>query len=55
MEINDLTNENLNENSDSDNFLEFSQELNFDLDNQSTNVSINDVKEDQLNYNKTKI
>ena len=53
MEINDLTNENLNENSDSDNFLEFSQELNFDLDNQSTNVSINDNKEDQLNYNKT--
>ena len=27
MEINDLTNENLNENKDSDNFFEFSQNL----------------------------
>ena len=53
MEINDLTNENLNENKDSDNFFEFSQELNFDVDNQSSNVSMNDNKEDQLNYNKT--
>ena len=53
MEINDLTNENLNENKDSDNFFEFSQELNFDLDNHSSNVSMNDNKEDQLNYNKT--
>ncbi len=53
MEINDLTNENLNENTDSDNFLEFSQELSFDVDSQSTNVSINDNKEDQLNYKKT--
>ena len=52
MEINDLTNENLNENKDSDNFFEFSQELNFDVDNQSSNVSMNDNKEDQLNYNK---
>jgi len=53
MEINDLTNENLNENKDSDNFFEFSQELNFDVDNQSSNVSMNDNKEDQLKYNKT--
>jgi len=53
MEINDLTNENLNENKDSDNFFEFSQELNFDVDNQSSNVSMNDNKEDHLKYNKT--
>ena len=52
MEINDLTNENLNENKDSDNFFEFSQELNFDVDNQSSNVSMNDNKEDQLKNNK---